>query len=374
MNLVLVFDRSGPVLEECLPGLKGAVRDLIDQLHPDDSLSLVTFGGQVVIPAQMATNPTALKRLLDHLTTGEEAHGSAGLAEGLRQAQTLAASGRVNRLVLLLGNETQQDPHHFYALADQAAEMKMTIIAVGVGSAWSESFLAELASRSLGASGTQTGQVEHIPTPEDVVLLASYVFSSLPVLTQEIDLNLLIPRGIEVQHLWQVRPRIVEWKDLVFKGAACNLPLRELPAEGLAYLIVAMVPPRAPGVARVVQTNLSYTLPGAEVVHVTDNLAATFSPDTGGTNPLNTYVMDYVEATQAYHLNLEALSDLRAGNRKAASQKLRQAAAILTSQGRTALADRIRGEADYNIRQYGQVSNEGRKLILLASQHTAVPD
>jgi len=80
-------------------------------------------------------------------------------------------------------------------------------------------------------------------------------------------------------------------------------------------------------------------------------------------------VMDMVEAAQAHELCVSAIADLDMAKRQEAAKKLRQAAAILTSQGNTLLAERVRGEADYNIHRYGQVSNEGRKLILLASQH-----
>ncbi len=374
INLVCVFDRSGPVLEECLPGLKQALRDLIARLRPDDSFALVTFNGQVIIPAQLVQSPSHLKRSIDQLTAGDEAHSAAGLAEGLRQAQTFSGAERVNRLVLLLGNETESDPHQFFDLADQAAAQNTPVCAVGVGSAWSETLLVEIADRSVAAPpGSHVGQVEHIPTPEDTLLLARYVFSALPIVSRQMSINLLITRGLQVQHIWQALPRIYELADLPLKTSLIRLPQTQLGLEGMAFLVEAQSGPRATGLARVLKTDLAYTLPGAEPVRLEQDLVVTFSPDTVGTNPLNTHVMDYIEAVQVYDLNLAALEDLRRGNRKSAIQKLRQSSAILASQGRTNLADRIRGEADYNIRQYGQVSNEGSKLILLAGQHAAFP-
>ena len=92
-NIVLVVDRSGAVIEECLPGLKEALRDLIDQLRPDDSLALVSMSGQVIIPAERLQQPNLVKRQLDHLGAAAETHTRAGLEEGLRQCQVQAGPG-----------------------------------------------------------------------------------------------------------------------------------------------------------------------------------------------------------------------------------------------------------------------------------------
>ncbi|MFM8319357.1 MAG: VWA domain-containing protein [Chloroflexota bacterium] len=369
-NLALVLDRSGIMLEESLPGIKQALRDLVEQLQPQDALSVVTADGEVIIPAQPARDRAALNRLIDRLAAQNAERSCAGLAEGLRQAAAGALPERVSRLVYLLGGETSGAPQEFEALAGQAAQAGLPLVAIGVGSAWSETLLSGLADRSLGCPpGAGLGTVEHVRQPEDIAEAARDVYDLLFVKARRLELTLHLARGLSVRSLRQVSPLIRDLEPAVQRGAGMTAPVGDLPHCGLAFLAEVLAPPRAPGPARLVQLEASCRLPDGEAQRVTSDLVVTFAPETGGTNPLDSTVMDYVEAAQAWSLNLQAIRELDAGSRQAAAQKLRQAAAILISQGRHALADRIRGEADYNIRQYGQVSNEGRKLILYGCQH-----
>ena len=98
------------------------------------------------------------------------------------------------------------------------------------------------------------------------------------------------------------------------------------------------------------------------------DIVVSYAQDLSVTNPLDSYVMDVVETMQSFDLRIRALTDLEHGNTHDASQKLRQASAILTSQGNITLSERVRAEVDYNLRQYGQISLEGRKMILLSGR------
>jgi hypothetical protein len=194
------------------------------------------------------------------------------------------------------------------------------------------------------------------------------------VLGWDVHITQRFIRGVELRQAWRVAPSIHSL-DLPFsQDPVMTLRSAELSQEGLAYLVEAVLPPRSAGVVRIAQTEVvHHSIKNVELRQEVD-LLAEFSQDMGGTNPLNRYVMNFVEMAQACRLNLTAMAELDAGNRQAAIQKLRQAAAILVSQGHTDLADRIRGEADYNIRQYGQISSEGRKMILFTGRRVTNPE
>ncbi len=369
LNLTVILDRSGPVLKECLPGIKQALRDLVGQMTSQDWLSLVSLSGQVMLPAQPLPDRVLIERALERFTPVEEVRTQAGIEQGLRQLQAGLAPERVNRMLIFFGGETVDPLADFQPLAEQARALQTPIVAIGIGSTWSEELLFSLADRSVAAPpGSMIGLTQHIPTPEDIFMIARETFPALMAVARQAQTRLQLARSIGVNHVWQVRPQIKKLDPQTGLTPPLTLPPSDLPQDGLAFLIEASFPPRAPGATRVAQIETTYqSLDGAAHSQLID-LVVRFEPDSGKTNPLDSYVMEYVEATQAHELCVQAIDDLQEKRRSEAAHKLRQASAILISQGRASLADRIRGEADYNIRQYGQVSHEGRKLILLASQ------
>src|SRR5512139_3327968 len=82
LNFALVLDRSGSMAGEKLRTMKEAVKNILDQLQPDDVISIVTFENrtQVLAPAQEATDKAQLKRLVDQIHDG----GGTKMALGLR--------------------------------------------------------------------------------------------------------------------------------------------------------------------------------------------------------------------------------------------------------------------------------------------------
>jgi hypothetical protein len=216
--------------------------------------------------------------------------------------------------------------------------------------------------------------VDYVPSPDEVAEVMQRVYRSLHVVARNVRITLRFMRGVEVRQLWRVAPAIhcIELPPTVEQ--VVNLDAAELSQAGMAYLVEAVLPPRSTGQVRVAQTEMNYTSLDNAEMHQNLDLVMEFSQDVEGTNPLNSYVMNFVDMAQVHRLNLAALDDLGAGNRQAAIQKFRQAAAILISQGHNELADRIRGEADYNVRQYGQISNEGRKMILLTGRSVVNPE
>lgn len=369
MNLSVVLDRSGPVLQECLPGIKQALRDLVGQMSAQDWLSLCSLSGEAILPAQPVQDRAQIERMIERFTPAAEPRTNAGVQQGLSQLQAGLDPQRVNRLLIFFGGETVGPLADFQSLADQARQMHTPILAVGVGSTWSEELLFNLTDRSIDAPpGSMIGLTQHIPTPEDIFMIARETFPALMAVVRQVRTRLQLARSIGVNHVWQIRPQIKKLDPQIGLKPPLVIDSDDLTTAGLAFLVEASFPPRSPGPVRVAQIETSFQTLDGQAHTVAADLIARFDPDLGQTNPLDAYVMEYVEATQAHEMCIQALIDLQAQRRSEAAHKLRQAAAILITQGRASLADRIRGEADYNIRQYGQVSHEGRKLILLASQ------
>lgn len=375
LNLVILLDHSSPAMAEGLPAFKQALKELVDQLLPSDHISIISLSGPVMIPAEAAQEKNRLKRLIDKIAFDGAALTADGLAAGMRQAETHHSDACISRILILLAGEVGAKPGELESLADQAGLSGMQFSVVGLGNCWDEALWIDLADRSGGATpGSLHGMVEFAPSVDEVAEVMQRVNRSLVVLGRDVCITQRFIQGVKLRQVWRVAPAICQLDPPNTHEHAITLRARELSQEGLAFLVEATLPARAAGQARISQAEAVYRPADNAEIRQSVDLVAAFTQDTGGTNPLDRYVMNFVEMAQAHRLNLAAMAELEMDKRQAAIQKFHQAAAILISQGQNGLADRIRGEADYNVRQYGQISSEARKMILLTGRSISIPE
>ncbi|MBN9233772.1 MULTISPECIES: vWA domain-containing protein [Phyllobacteriaceae] len=102
-NLVFLIDVSGSMDEpDKLPLLKSAFRLLVNKLKADDTVSIVTYAGDVgtVLEPTKAAERDKILRAIDTLTPGGSTAGEAGIREAYRLAQKSFVKGGVNRVML----------------------------------------------------------------------------------------------------------------------------------------------------------------------------------------------------------------------------------------------------------------------------------
>ncbi len=102
-NLVFLIDTSGSMNEpDKLPLLKSAFRLLVNQLGPDDTVSIVTYAGNAgtVLEPTKASDKAAILAALDNLEAGGMTAGEAGIEQAYRLAEQSFVKGGVNRVML----------------------------------------------------------------------------------------------------------------------------------------------------------------------------------------------------------------------------------------------------------------------------------
>jgi Ca-activated chloride channel family protein len=277
--------------------------------------------------------------------------------------------------VLLTDGEATDNENDSRRLADQAALKGAPIICLGFGKDWKHEFLIDLADRSLGAPGTQTGYADYIPDPSQVGRIFQEVYHSMQVVARDATLTMRLVQGVEARRIWQAAPVIREIGARAIQGRAVVIPLSgegrsgELQAGGSAYLAEITLPPRPAGAVRVAQCDLTYTLPEGAPQREAVDLIIHYTSDPEAARQENRPVMRVVEKVQAFKLQTQALSEAELGNLPGATQKLRQAVTILLAQGETELAGQMEQEAE-RLEQGGEISDEGKKTIRLTSRKT----
>lgn len=371
LNFSLVLDRSGSMAGEKIRSLREAVKTIIDQLLPDDMISIVTFESrtQVLIPAQFAVDKEVLKQQVDKIRDGGGTNMAPGLREGLNQVKLNQKGERVSRIILLTDGDATDNENDSRKIADQAGQEGIPIICLGFGRDWKHDFLIDLADRSLLAAGTQSGYADYIPKPDQVIRIFQEVFKSMQIIAQEVLVTVRLVQGVEARRVWQVVPMIRDISPHTIQGRAVVIPAGQLDSGGIAYLVELFLPPRPAGLVRVAQGDITYQLPdGASGREATD-LIIQYAPEAEKTSQGEPRVMEVVEKVQAFKLQTQALEQAEAGDIGAATQKLRQAVTILLSQGETELADQMSQEAD-RLEKSGELSSEGKKTIKLTSRKT----
>lgn len=372
LNFALVLDRSGSMAGEKLRTMKDAVKNIIDQLNPDDFISIVTFETktQVLVDSQPATNKDEIKSQVDKIRDGGGTNMAPAIQEGLRLVSKKQVSERVSRLVLLTDGEATDNEDDSRNLANLAGSQGIQLVGLGFGKDWNEDFMFDLADRSLlSTPGARLGHADYIPRPEDANKVFQDVYQSMQVVAKDVSITIRMVQGLEARRVWQVAPLIKDVGRSVIQGRAIVIPVGELEKNGAAYLAEVMLPPRSQGTVRIAQTDVTYDIPGVGQKKEAVDLIVQYSADQAVQNQLNGRVMNIIEKVQAFKLQTQALEEVDTGNVKAATQKLRQAVTILLSQGETNLASQMQEEAE-RLEQSGEISSEGKKTIKLTSRKT----
>jgi Ca-activated chloride channel family protein len=154
LNLTLVLDRSTSMRGVRLDKVKIAAQQIIDQLTPDDILSVVTFSDRadVVIPAQPVRDKMSLRAQVSMMRADGSTEIYQGLMAGVEQVRRHAGPRRVNHVILLTDGRTYGDEKHCLALAEEVGSEGISISGMGIGEEWNDIFLDEVAAQTGGTS------------------------------------------------------------------------------------------------------------------------------------------------------------------------------------------------------------------------------
>ncbi len=288
LNFALVLDRSGSMAGEKLRTMKDAVKNIIDQLNPDDIISIVTFETktQVLVDSQPATNKDEIKSQVDKIRDGGGTNMAPAIQEGLRLVSKKQASERVSRLVLLTDGEATDNEDDSRNLANLAGSQGIQLVGLGFGKDWNEDFLFDLADRSLlSAPGARLGHADYIPRPEDANKVFQDVYQSMQVVAKDVSITIRMVQGLEARRVWQVAPLIKDVGRSVIQGRAIVIPVGELEKNGAAYLAEVMLPPRSQGTVRIAQTDVTYDIPGVGQKKEAVDLIVQYSADQASPEP-----------------------------------------------------------------------------------------
>jgi len=363
LNFSLVLDHSGSMSGSKLANLKEAAKLAIDQMGPQDLVSIVIFDDKVkvVAPGQPVTDPAGLKRQIERIRDGGGTEMSRGMRKGLEELRKGVSPDRVSRMLLLTDGETFGDEDVCRQLAAEAGGEGIPITALGLGEEWNEQLLDDIAEASGGTS-------DFIPEGRPDVILNTFerqVRMAQATVVQNAQMILRLVPGVMPRAVWRVTPLIAKLGHRALSDRDVQVTLGDMDREqGQSVLVEMLVPPRRPGTYRIAQAEVSYDVVATGLVgeKVKTDVILGFTADPAQAMQTNPYVMNIIEKVTAHKLQTRALDEAAVGNIAGATQKLRAAATRLLELGEEELAQTALEEAERLERGEGLSAKGTKKL------------
>jgi len=161
LNLALVLDVSGSMYEEDGTGqsrlkrIQDATKAAIGKLQPDDSIAIVAFAHNalVLLPSTRIAEKDKIDDVINRIDMFDVDPGGTamdeGIALGMAELEKTAAGGKLSQVVVLTDGETSGE-QNCKALAQKAAQKKIHLTFMGIGTDWKASLIKDLAKLSEG--------------------------------------------------------------------------------------------------------------------------------------------------------------------------------------------------------------------------------
>lgn len=157
-NLVFLVDVSGSMYSpDKLPLLKASLKLLVNELRPQDRLSLVTYasGTQVVLPPTSGREKATLSAAIDALRAGGSTAGASGIQLAYSAAQQSFIKGGINRILLATDGDFNvgiSDDRQLKSLIEEKRKSGISLSTLGFGTGnYNERLMEQMADVGDGA-------------------------------------------------------------------------------------------------------------------------------------------------------------------------------------------------------------------------------
>ncbi|HZY59580.1 MAG TPA: VWA domain-containing protein [Candidatus Binataceae bacterium] len=364
LNLGVVLDRSGSMYDERrLEFVVEAVKFLVDNLNPDDQVTIVAFADKAQVLSSGAIDKAAAKRAIDDIDLLEIGGGTQmalGMRAAIDQVRKNLTPQRLNRVLVLTDGQTYEEMA-CVDLIRQNPDIQFS--AMGVGVEFNEKLLMRL-SQDSGGKYHFIGDSNEIPGIFEDELTG---LRAVSVRNGRIDL--VLSQGVQIREAFRASPEIYALGEpLVGADRKISYQIGDLEAGVPASVLITLVlPPRKPGAVRIAQTGFHYQVPGSDEQAVTLDVTIDYTLDRALTSKVNGRVMNLVDQVSIAKLQAKAEEELKAGNVDRATRLLSNAIQGTQRLGNVKATQALSGLMD-QIQQTQGLQGKAAKTTLLNAQ------
>ncbi len=320
LNISVVFDRSGSMEGDRIYYGKKAIEYLIDQLQPDDIMSIVLYDHEAVLlhGAEPVTDKAGLKRKLEEIRPRGATNLSAGLDLGMSEVKVHYDKNKTNRVFLFSDghpNEGVTDPYILERIVSNYAQKDdVSVSTFGVGHEFNEYLMHDLAEAG-------AGNYYYIQKPTDIVNdFGSEITGLMSVAAQSTRLTIQFPAAnFSVNRVYGYPYKLV--------GDKIYIDLKEVHPGEANGILIKFVTTTAPAGPVNFTTNISYVSSIQQHQTFSIEKVNTLTPASDN-NDCNTHYNDTVLERTVYYsshyLMESAVKDVDNNNVASAKKKLQQ--------------------------------------------------
>jgi Ca-activated chloride channel family protein len=367
LNVCLVLDRSTSMQGARLEVVKETAIELVQQLNPKDSLSIVSFSdhAEVLIPSGLQIDKkTVVNRIRQlHASGGTEIFR--GLEAGYKEIRRNLRPSNINHLILITDGRTYGDEQDCIDLATQSASIGIGLSGLGIGSQWNDVFMDNLANRS-------GGNCTYISSADDIAeFFKKEVRSLSQVFAEGVTLDIDTGPDVEIRYAFRLEPEIAGLETKL------PIPLGNIQMDtALRVILELLVPAISSGSSQVLlaEGSLRLNIPSRKVP-VYNMPIFLERPVTEAPNPQPppAEILLATEKITLYRMQEKARQEFSAGDINNATRHLENLASRLSSLRKHKLAQTVLFEAE-NLKRQNKYSEEGDKKIKYGTRALFLPD
>jgi Ca-activated chloride channel family protein len=369
LNLCLVLDRSTSMKGGRLQQVKEAARYIVDRMEAQDALSLVVFSdrAQLVLAGEPEMDKTAARLAINSIQSGGGTEILQGLKLGLEQMGRWQTDESVSHLILLTDGQTYGDEDGCLEMAKRAAEDKISLTLMGIGSDWNDRLLDDMAR----LSGAPEASVYIDSTSKIAEAFHERIHGLGNIFAHDVVISINLADRLVIKETFRVSPRISR---LYFTNG--RLLLGSLEKERPQVVMLELtVPSLSPGTHRLLQMNVEGRVPavGDSPARAQQTVTMPFDLELGRRSPVPPDIVSAMGKLAIFKMQERVMEDIEQGDIEPAVSRLKTMATRLLDIGEVELARAALLEAG-RLAQTGSLSATGRKKIRYGTRElTIVP-
>lgn len=322
LNLALALDVSGSMYEEDGTGIsrlrriQDAAKAAIQKLRPQDTLSIIAFAqnAQRVLEPTLVAERAKIEDTIDRIDSFDvDAAGTTmneGIQLGLEAVEKQAGPGRLSKIVVLTDGETSGE-QICRQLAQQAAQKKIPLTLMGVGTEWNSSLIKDLAKLSEG-----NWYYIDVNKAEEAQRVFLQEFESLAAAGfTNVEMHLRPVKEVIVKRVRLVVPEIKEMKlekaEERHMVASLGTLERDQPRR---YVLDLTLPKRPDGKYVIAQLEVTFD-PGTGKRESTGLLPLEMLYTEAGNGYINAEVARHIDEVQIFELNADLQKAISSENK-----------------------------------------------------------
>lgn len=202
LNISVVIDRSGSMAGEKIQNAKKAAKHIVDQLSPEDYLSIVIYDGTIDVLQQtvQVRNKQLIKNKIESITDRGGTNLMGGAQKGYDEVKRYCKPGYINRVLLLSdgqANEGITNPNQIEQIVRRQSQQDgISISTFGLGNDYNEDLMTAMAE-----SGS--GNYYFIDHAEKIASIFKKELNGLmEVVAQNAELTLTIPEYVNIDKVY----------------------------------------------------------------------------------------------------------------------------------------------------------------------------